>query len=705
MSVRTTKHGRYASTHYPTTTFESDSRSSLLGPLLPTEKLQTKHDHSTVWEHDVQDQPLYHSKTVFSISNSVESLKQHYQQHQQQQESSTAADLLKENLSLVQKNALAQQEVASARNNQARLENQVYELDQSLTEARREAQRLSRAKKDFDRQLEQHNTNFERERVLWAEREAELMRSVKFATRPLIVQAPAKEREASTSSKELDVVPQAVQQQIAENNAAHTRAMKAQENVVSELRKQILSMNQDLIERQRNFTLKETELHAQINQAQELNKGLMEENESYQMLLHEKSMNGEFMQTSIMKNTGYNDDPSATPLATHSNGSINLADELNKALDRSPLPNSEKSIEEEVKALRESNTALGLYIARILTRIMENPHLQAVLAADYSPRRASIPESPPTLISQTNKSNSNVNSGNNTPETEPPAKEEKPREKPVGRTRSSSLFGAGGFFSRKAAPEPAPTPVTNSGKSSARNSSEDDAASGTSTGFTSFHEGHVLEDSPRTSNSSSEFRVVTNDLPRPAEYEQLTTFDQPFTRKQLQRHASMSSAAGQDRHQRRQTIGATGGFQVNGSSGSGGHGRYGSDSSALPASQGRWTAMSKSKTNLTVLPEAGSTITTVMESSPIQEDQEASMDAVRSPTLSISISESSTSSSSCASAGVATPTTPVTAEGGVVRKARRWSLFGNNAPVATTTPAAFKPVKEGDDTQPVAAHV
>ncbi|KAF9904412.1 hypothetical protein EC991_002686 [Linnemannia zychae] len=702
MSVRTTKHGRYASTHYPTTTLESDSRNSLLGPLLPTEKLQAKRGHSTIWEHDVQDQPLYHSKTIFSTSNSVESLQQYYHQHQQQQESATAADLLKENLSLVQKNALAQQEVASARNNQARLENQVYELDQSLTEARREAQRLSRAKKDFDRQIEQSNANFERERALWAEREAELVRSVKFATRPLIVQAPAKEREASTSSKELDVVPQAVQQQITENNAAHTRALKAQENIVSELRKQILSMNQDLIERQRNFTLKETELHSQINQAQELNRGLMEENESYQMLLHEKSMNGEFMQTSIMKNTGYNDDPSATPLATHSNGSINLADELGKALDRSPMPNSEKSIEEEVKALRESNTALGLYIARILTRIMENPHLQAVLAADYSPRRASIPESPPALISQVNKSNSSLNSGSNTLETESPAKEEKPQEKPAGRTRSSSLFGAGGFFSRKTAPEPAAAPVTNSGKSSTRNSSEDDAASGTSTGFTSFHEGHVLEDSPRTSNSSSEFRVVANDLPRPAEYEQLTTFDQPFTRKQLQRHASMSSAAGQDRHQRRQTIGATGGFQVNGS---GGHGRYGSDSSALPASQGRWTAMSKSKTNLSVLPEAGSTITTVMENSPIQEDQEASMDAIRSPTLSISISETSTSSSGCASAGVATPTTPVTAEGGVVRKLRRWSLFGNSTPATTTTPAAAEPVKESDDTQSVASHV
>ncbi|KAH7060023.1 hypothetical protein BKA57DRAFT_446163 [Linnemannia elongata] len=590
------------------------------------------------------------------------------------------------------KNALAQQEVASARNNQARLENQVYELDQSLTEARREAQRLSRAKKDFDRQIEQNNANFERERALWAERESELVRSVKFATRPLVVQAPAKEREASTSSKEFDVVPPVVQQQIAENNAAHTRALRAQENIVTELRKQILSMNQDLIERQRNFTLKECELQAQIAQAQELNRGLMEENESYQMLLHEKSMNGEFMQTSIMKNTGYNDDPSATPLATNSNGSINLADELGKALDRSPLPNSEKSIEEEVKQLKESNTALGLYISRILSRIMENPHLQAVLAADYSPRRASIPESPPALISQANKSSSSLNNtGNTTSEIEPPAK-------PEGRARSRSLFGGGSIFSSRS--KPAPAPVTNSGKSSTRNSSEDDAASGTSTGVTSFHDGHVLEDSPRTSNSSSEYRVVANDLSRPAEYEQLTTFDQPFTRKQLQRHASMSSAAGQDRHQRRQTIGGAGSFQVNGSGS--GHGRYGSDSSALPASQGRWSVMSKSKNNLTIMapmPEQQSTITTLVETSPVAERPDSeSMSSVRSPTLSISTSESSTSST--ASTGVATPTTPVTTEGGVLKKMRRWSLFGASNPTVTTTPAgAVELVKEGDGAQ------
>jgi len=110
------------------------------------------------------------------------------------------------------------------------------------------------------------------------------------------------EREES-ASKAVNMVPPVVQQQITESNAAQARELKAQEKIIAELRKQILTLNQDLIDRQRNSTMKLSELQGQIAQAQELNRGLMEENESFQMLLHEKSMNGEFMQTDIMKVT------------------------------------------------------------------------------------------------------------------------------------------------------------------------------------------------------------------------------------------------------------------------------------------------------------------------------------------------------------------------------------------------------------------
>ncbi|KAF9395767.1 hypothetical protein CPC16_006953 [Podila verticillata] len=670
MSVRITKHGKYASTHYPSSSFSYEATSyesdptSLLGPLLPTDNLHRSNFSRTkgqpfAWEHnraagaDLGSSSYYSSAanaTVFSTN------------------------LLNENHALIQKNALAQQEVNSARNNQARLENQVYELDQSLTEAREEARRLLRAKKDFDRQMEQSSAAFERERSLWLEREAELLRSIKFATRPLIVQPPAKERQETDREPAIEAVPPAIQQQISENNAAQARALRAQEKQNTELRQKILTLNQDFIEHQRDFKVQESALWTEINQAREINKGLMEEIESYQMLLHEKSMNGEFMQTSIMQNTGYNnDDPTGTPVAAQSTASINLADELGKALDRSPISTDAtiETLKEEVKTLKESNTALGLYISKILSRIMENPHLQAILAADYSPRRASLPESPPAVISQVSNANSKSGYESDRNSVHSDHKKEDAPKPEVGRARSRSLFSG---FSRS---KPVPA-QTKSNTGSNRSSSEDDA-SGTSTGLTSFQDGHVLDDSPRTSYSSSEYAIVSSDsgIPRAAEYEQLTTFDQPFSRKQLQRHASMGGA---DRHQRRQTIGGP----ISG----GGHARYGSESSALQTSSSKRTMMLKTKTSLGGLgsmPESDSPLSP-LSATPIPEGAQESeaTDSLRSPSLSISTTMTNSSASSDA---MVTPTlasgqsTPVVTEAGIFRKTfRRLSLFGASAP-------------------------
>ncbi|KAF9201460.1 hypothetical protein BGZ49_008301 [Haplosporangium sp. Z 27] len=708
-----TKHGRYPSTQYTATSYEPDSPNSIFGPPLPTDTVRSKREPFT-WEHD--HQPLdpaslngstsfYKTnavpKTVFSTSGSIESLQEYSQQQQQQQQATNTSELLNENLILVQKNALAQQEVNSARNNQARLENQVYELDQSLAEARKESQRLLRAKKDSERQLDQNNAAYERERTQWLEREAELLRSLKFATRPLIVQAPTKEDRGDIEREPIDALPPQIQQQIAENNAANLRALKAQEKIVTELRQQILNMNQDLIEHQHNSDLQEAELRSEVSQARELNRGLMEENESYQLLLHEKSMNGEFMQTSIMKSTGYeNLDGQLT-----GNGSINLADELGRAFGQSSSPEEERTneslvaenstLKEEIKALKDKNTALGLYISKILSRIMERPGFTSVLAADYSPGRTTATDS---VIKSNSTNNSNRGSDNDSKE------EEKKKPEVQGRARSQSFLQALWAPRTKLVPPP-----TTSGKSSARNSSEDDSSSTNSGKMSSFQEGHSLEESPRASYSSTEYGAVSHDSSMTPEFEELTTFANPFPRKELQRHASVG--ASHERHKRRQTIGTPSGAHLKSN-----HGRYVSESSAVPSvpsSHGRRSMLPPgAKNNLSILPpmpESRSNVFSPIKESPLSpqyenQTQEAdSMDSARSPALSIASSESSSSNLSNGT----TPTTPVVPDGGIMRKIRRLSIFGassppvinginNNGGSAGTTQS---PSEETDDTR------
>ena len=182
MSYRLTKHGTYASTMYPSSSTHGQSWGRSSRDAFPTPFYRAKAD----------------VKTVFSTNSSTDSLQEYNQQLQRQQREASLEELFNENATLVQKTAIAEHELSASRSDQARLEERVFELDSSLTEARKELQRLSRAKKDCDRELEESNSALEKERTQWADREAELNRSLKFATRPLIVQAPKKGKESST---------------------------------------------------------------------------------------------------------------------------------------------------------------------------------------------------------------------------------------------------------------------------------------------------------------------------------------------------------------------------------------------------------------------------------------------------------------------------------------------------------------------------
>ncbi|KAF9914553.1 hypothetical protein BX616_008039 [Lobosporangium transversale] len=592
------------------------------------------------------NKPRY-EKAVFCNNNSAESLLEYDHQQQQQQQAASIAELLRENLALTQKNVLAQQEVSQAQNNQARLENQVYELDQKLAESRKEIQRLQRAKKDNDRQLDQNNAAFEKERAMWAQREAELTRRLKFATRPLIVQAPAKEEESKDGKEPSDLLPPQIQQQITENTAAQARALRAQEKIVADLRQQIFVLNQELIERQHTSSLRESELQAQISQAHELNKSLMEENESFQLLLHEKSMNGEFMQTSIMKSTGYDDDH-GTSLSTSNNGSLNLADELVKANELVKAERPYESLVAELETLKDEKTALVCYIAKILTRIMEKPGFTSVLAADYSSSQNTQAEPSATAIKDKdetmNSDGSNLSPGpsNEANNADGPQSQEKLTKQTIpNRPRSHSILQS--FFPRS---KPAAASGSVSGKGSDRSSSDDDSSSARSARLASFQEGHAIEDSPRASQSSADYPVEPPPAP---EYEQLTTFQNPYTRQELRRQSSLHVTS-RDR-QRRQTIGAP---NVSNSKGVG-HGRYVSEYGrpAVPP--------------LPPMPES-------IPSASKEKERET----IKTPVLSISTSE--TSSISSLSTAVATPVTPVVPEGGIFRAFRRMSLFGASAP-------------------------
>jgi len=290
---------------------------------------------------------------------------------------------------------------------------------------------------------------------------------------------------------------------------------------------------------------------------------------------------------------------------------------------------------------------------------MDMPELTAVLNADYVAPQPTVKESrlsvPPT--SKGKGSTDNTGSEGET------RRDMRKQETKQNRPRSHSVLP---FFSwtRSATP-----PASASGKSSNRNSSEDEA----NTSLKDRSSG----DSPRGSSENATTAIDPSDL---LDYEPLTTFDQPYSREQLklQRHASIG---GRDRHQRRQTIGGSGAAAH-----ANGHGRFGSDSS----NQGRRSLMPPK--SLPPMPESQRSMVLVEETTMITEDHDSDdVISAGSPALSVSTSISSSTSN------LGTPTTPVVAEGGVLKVFRRLSMFGGS-PNNSVTTVALPPTKADDDT-------
>ncbi|KAI9879751.1 MAG: hypothetical protein M1830_007376 [Pleopsidium flavum] len=97
------------------------------------------------------------------------------------------------------------------------------------------------------------------------------------------------------------------------------------------------------------------------------NTRLMEDNESFQLLLSEKTLNGDFSKADFMP--GSNN--------AQSSGTGSLADELESATEGES--ESYRRLESEIKSLKDQNKALTLYIESIISRLLQHKDFESLL--------------------------------------------------------------------------------------------------------------------------------------------------------------------------------------------------------------------------------------------------------------------------------------------------------------------------------------
>lgn len=112
------------------------------------------------------------------------------------------------------------------------------------------------------------------------------------------------------------------------------------------------------------------------------NARLMEDNESYQLLLSEKTLTGDFAKSDFMGSASNADALNAlegrTPVAS-------LADELSEAAEGES--DNYRRLEQELKSAKDQNKALTLYINKIIERLLQHQDFEAILdqSSDFRP--------------------------------------------------------------------------------------------------------------------------------------------------------------------------------------------------------------------------------------------------------------------------------------------------------------------------------
>ncbi|CAH1761548.1 6837_t:CDS:2 [Entrophospora sp. SA101] len=331
----------------------------------------------------------------------------------------------KENSLLIDDNNLVRrkitfikQELTNSHNEYSRLENDLYQSTQETERLKKENAMFLKYKREIEKKLREETQIYEKERLIWHERESELLDQAKALQETINVLAQQSEQ---SSQKKSDSSP-IPYETLSASHYSNARELKNAQRQIKELEHKISELDSVLvktkqtstesIELNKNHVRRIQQLENEISQIKYMNNTLMEDNESYQLLLHEKTIKGDFIMNPILQlenfdfdnmkytdkaekvtdNIAKDDDKDSqksrdSPKSEDSsvkNKLINHTD-LSAELERAKaLTVSLQEFQDEIKTLRDANKSMQLYIQKILNRIMEAKGFEEILSSDWS---------------------------------------------------------------------------------------------------------------------------------------------------------------------------------------------------------------------------------------------------------------------------------------------------------------------------------
>ena len=163
------------------------------------------------------------------------------------------------------------------------------------------------------------------------------------------------------------------------DSRSSSKLILQKDKLIESLRLELAEAQIKLVESENQGGGRLQEVERLLMEARMANARLMEDNESYQLLLQEKTLKGDFSQSDFSY-MGSNSNQDALAALEGKAGGSSLADELSEAAEADGGDgDGDRRLESEVKALKEQNKALTLYINKIIERLLQHQDFESIL--------------------------------------------------------------------------------------------------------------------------------------------------------------------------------------------------------------------------------------------------------------------------------------------------------------------------------------
>lgn len=170
--------------------------------------------------------------------------------------------------------------------------------------------------------------------------------------------------------------PSSIHRSDSRNNS---KLLLQKDKLIESLRLELAEAQIKLVESQNQGGGRLQEVERLLMEARVANARLMEDNESYQLLLQDRTLKGDFPINELSYSGGASANQDALAALEGRKGGTSLADELSGAADNEHDIETQRRLETELKLVKDQNKALTLYINKLIERLLQHQGFEHIL--------------------------------------------------------------------------------------------------------------------------------------------------------------------------------------------------------------------------------------------------------------------------------------------------------------------------------------